>query len=263
MKSGMIFTKKDVVVILGSVVFLLMNLAAVEQRGRERAKRIVCLSNLKQLTAAYNMYADENDGILPLPRTAGGWLQDVDIKTIHFMLETGITRKMFYCPSNTTHQIYNDLFWMYNDTSWNGEKFTNELGFVVSGYCHILELSTFNRPNGAVRPDIVAYEKDTEEKIWVRTNQESSPATRELCIDTIMGVPQSNKTYGRNFSEIAGGIYAGDAVYDRTNHLMNDGNPPGGNIGFLDGHGEWRIFDPDIENGVAVPRYGNTPGFFW
>ena len=193
MKSQSAFTKKDAVVILSSVVFLLMNLAAVENRGRERAKRVVCLANLKQLTAAYNLYANENDGILPLPRTGGGWLSDVDIKTVHFMLETGITRKMFYCPSNTSHQTYNDLFWMFNDKSWDGEKFTNEYGFVVSGYSHILELSYWF--NGFTRPDIVAYEKDTEKKIWLRTNQESSPATRELCIDSIMGIPQSNKKF--------------------------------------------------------------------
>ena len=261
MNATINITKKDLVVIFGCILFVLLNLSAVNNRGRERAKRIVCLANLKQLTAAYNLYAEENGGILPLPRTAGGWLQDIDIKTVHFMLETGITRKMFYCPSNTTHQIYNDLFWMYNDTSWNGEKFTDELGFVVSGYSHLLELSRWS--DGVTRPDIVAYEKDAEKKIWLRTNQENSPATRELCIDTIIGVPQSNAKYGRNFSEIAGGIYAGSAVYDRTNHLMNDGIPPGGNIGFLDGHGEWRVFDPDIENGVAVPRYGNSPGFFW
>ncbi len=263
MKSGIILTKKDTIVILGSVVFLLMNLAAVEHRGRERAKRIVCLSNIKQLTAAYNLYADENDGILPLPRTAGGWLQDFEIKTVNFMLETGLTRKMFYCPSNATHQMHNDLFWMFNNKTWNEEKFTHESGFVVSGYSHILELATFNQPNGTTRPPIVAYEKDTEKKIWLRTNHESSPATRELCVDSIMGVPEAGTRYGRNFAEIAAGIFAQDGVYDRTNHLMSDGNPPGGNIGFLDGHGEWRIFNPDIENGVAVPRYGNSPGFFW
>ena len=262
MKSGIIFTKKDVVVTLGSVVFLLMNLAAVEHRGRERAKRIVCLANLKQLTAACNVFADENDGILPLPTTAGYWLQDTAVNTVNSLLGTGLTRKMFYCPSNTTHQKYNDLFWLYTNKSWNGKRFTSFMvsDYIVSGYCFILELST-----GPPRPAIVAYKKDTEKKIWLRTNRESSPATRELCVDSIMGMRRSNTKYGYDFSQIPGGIYAHDRVYDRTNHLMGDGNPPGGNIGFLDGHVEWRMFDPDIENGVAVPRYGgtSTPGFFW
>ena len=119
MKAKINLTKKDLIVIFGCVVFLLLNLSAVEHRGRERAKRIVCLANLKQLTSAYNLYAEENDGTLPLPTTAGGWLQDVEVKTIHFMLETGITRKMFYCPSNISHQRYNDLFWMFNNSTWD------------------------------------------------------------------------------------------------------------------------------------------------
>lgn len=257
MKSRIIFTKKDVVVALACVVFLLAGLGAVGGSGRERAKRIVCLANLKQLTAAFNVFADENDGILPLPITAGFWLQDIAPNTVNFMLGTGLTRKMFYCPSNATHQKYNDLFWLYANRSWNGKRFTSESGYVVSGYCCILQTISGNRPT------IVAYEKDSEQKIWLKTNRVSSPATRELCVDSIMGIPQSNTKYGYNFDRIPGGIYAQSRVYDRTNHLMSDGNPPGGNIGFLDGHGEWRMFDPDIENGVAVPRYGNAPGFFW
>jgi prepilin-type processing-associated H-X9-DG protein len=252
-----ITTKKDIFVLIACIVFALMNIAAVEQRGRERTRRIVCLANLKQLTAAYNLYADENEGILPLFRTAGSWLQDVEVKTVNFMLGTGIIRKMFYCPSNTSHQKYNDMFWLYNNQTWDGEKFTRESGFVISGYCSILQSSTGNRP--AIR----AYEKDTEKKIWLRTNRESSPATRELCVDLIMGIRQSNTKYGRNFGQIPGGIYAQGAVYDRTNHLITSEEPAGGNIGFLDGHVEWRMFDPEIENGVAVPRFGNNPGFFW
>jgi len=258
MKSRIIFTKKDVIVALACVVFLLAGLGAVGDSGRERAKRIVCLANLKQLTAAFNVFADENDGILPLPITAGFWLQDIAPNTVNFMLGTGLTRKMFYCPSNATHQKYNDLFWLYANNSWNGKRFTSESGYIVSGYAYIMDVA----PPFA-RTAIRAYSKDVEKKIWLRTNQESSPATRELCVDSIMGMPQSNTKYGYNFGQIPGGIYAQSIVYDRTNHLMSDGNPPGGNIGFLDGHGEWRMFDPDIENGAAVPRYGNAPGFFW
>ena len=260
MKSGIILTKRNVIVIIGTIVFLIMNLAAVEQRGREHAKRTVCLANLKQLTAACNVFADENEGRLPLPGTTGAWLEDVAINTVHSMLDTGITRKMFYCPSNTAHQKYNDLFWMFNNDTWDGERFTRESGFVVSGYCFILE-TMYGR-----RQDITAYENDTEEKIWLRTNQESSPATRELCVDTIMGMPRSNTKYGYEFGQIPGGLWAQGAVFDRTNHLITNEEPAGGNIGFLDGHGQWREFNPDLDNsGKAIPRWQgqNSPAFFW
>ncbi len=45
-----------------SVILLLANLAAISTSGRERAKRVVCLANLRQLTSAWSLYADQNDG---------------------------------------------------------------------------------------------------------------------------------------------------------------------------------------------------------
>jgi prepilin-type processing-associated H-X9-DG protein len=72
MKHNINFAKKDVVVVLGCVVFLLMNLAAVAPGGRERAKRTVCLANLKQLTAAWNLYADDYEGNIVNGNTHSG-----------------------------------------------------------------------------------------------------------------------------------------------------------------------------------------------
>ena len=117
--------------------------------------------------------------------------------------------------------------------------------------------------SGNDRPEIVRYKNDDTRKIWVKTTQEKQSGARELCIDSVMGVPQTNAKYGRNFGQVPGGIWAESQVYDQTSHLKSDDEPAGGNIGFLDGHVEWRAFNPDIENGVAVPRFGNTPGFFW
>jgi len=64
MKSKTAFTRKDIVVVLVCVVFLLINLGAIGSGGRRRAKRVVCLTNLRQLTLAWIQYADDNDGKL-------------------------------------------------------------------------------------------------------------------------------------------------------------------------------------------------------
>ena len=56
-------TKKDIVVILVCLIFLVINVGAISG-GRRRAKRILCLTNLKQLTLAWTQYADDNDGKL-------------------------------------------------------------------------------------------------------------------------------------------------------------------------------------------------------
>ncbi len=255
------FTLIELLVVIAIIAILMSILLPALRRVKEQAKQRSCAMRIRQHLFALNMYADENDSKLPLPATAGNWLQDIAIDTVHFMLQTGLTREIFYCPSNSNHQKYNDMFWEFNNQSWNGSKFTNynSSNFIVSGYCYILQVV----PEATPRPEIVRYEDDSEQQIWLRTNQENHPASRELCIDSIMGVPQPNTVYGRNFGQVMGGIYQQSGVYDQTSHLKSDEEPLGGNIGFLDSHTEWRHFKPEIENGVAVPRYGNNPGFFW
>jgi len=254
------FTLVELLVVISIIAILMSILMPVLAAVKEQARQQSCATRIRQHIFAFNMYADENNSKLPLPSTAGWWLQDVAINTVHFMLKTGLKRELFYCPSNANHQKYNDLFWMYNNHTWNGTRFTDPSGFVVSGYCYILETAPTQTP----RPTITPYKKDGMPKIWLKTIQENHPALRELVVDSIMGQPNPSYKYGHNFAEIAGGIYAESGVYDQTSHLRKGTLPIGGNIGFLDGHSEWRMFDPDLEaDGDAIPRYGTSPGFFW
>jgi prepilin-type N-terminal cleavage/methylation domain-containing protein/prepilin-type processing-associated H-X9-DG protein len=251
------FTLIELLVVIAIIALLMAILMPALQRVREQGRKQSCASRIRQHVLALNMYADDNDSKLPLPDTIGAWLQDVAVNTVHYMFDTGMTREMFYCPANHNHQKYNDLFWMFNNNTWNGKRFSSEQGFIVSGYCFILQSTQDSRP------EIVRYENDNLVKVWVKTTQEKNAAYRELVIDSIMGAPESGTKYGRNFAEVAGGIYSQDGVYDSTSHLKSSEEPEGGNIGFLDGHMEWRRFNPDVASGVAVPRYGDTPGFFW
>lgn len=62
MRSRRQIRRSDAATLLVAAAFLLGTLAGVGTAGRERAKRAVCLSHLKQLTKAWLAYADENDG---------------------------------------------------------------------------------------------------------------------------------------------------------------------------------------------------------
>ncbi len=52
--------------------FVLLTVGVVGEEGRERAKRAVCLANLRQLTSAWSLYADQNDGRI-VNGDAGSW----------------------------------------------------------------------------------------------------------------------------------------------------------------------------------------------
>ena len=62
MKHKIAFTKKDLVVALLCLVFLLANLAAVGAGGRKRAKQAVCLSNLRQWSNIFASYLADHEG---------------------------------------------------------------------------------------------------------------------------------------------------------------------------------------------------------
>ena len=133
------FTLIELLVVIAIIAILMGVLLPSLNKVRELAKQRSCATRIRQHLFALNMYADENDSKLPLPTTAGGWLQDVAINTVHFMLQTGLTREIFYCPSNRNHQKYNDMFWLFNNQSWDGKKFASYSSgsFIVSGLLHI------------------------------------------------------------------------------------------------------------------------------
>jgi len=62
MKTNTNFTKKDFVVTLACVLFLLANIAAIGTSGRRRAKEAVCLSNLHQWGNIFKAFLNDNDG---------------------------------------------------------------------------------------------------------------------------------------------------------------------------------------------------------
>ena len=57
--------KKDVLVALACGFFLLANLGAISQSGRQQAMIALCASNMRQASKAIHMFADDSDGFIP------------------------------------------------------------------------------------------------------------------------------------------------------------------------------------------------------
>ncbi len=56
------FTLIELLVVIAIIALLMAILMPALRKAKEQGKRSVCLNNLKQLTLAWTMYADENDG---------------------------------------------------------------------------------------------------------------------------------------------------------------------------------------------------------
>jgi len=54
--------KSDLAVLTLAAAFLALGLSAVGPSGRDRAQRAVCSVHLRQMTQAWSLYADDNDG---------------------------------------------------------------------------------------------------------------------------------------------------------------------------------------------------------
>ncbi|MGD0571696.1 MAG: hypothetical protein ABSB11_01595 [Sedimentisphaerales bacterium] len=57
-------TRADAIIVVTCVALVLAQAGAINPSGRERSKKEVCLANLRMLTAAWKMYADDNGGKL-------------------------------------------------------------------------------------------------------------------------------------------------------------------------------------------------------
>ncbi|MBN1360145.1 MAG: type II secretion system protein [Sedimentisphaerales bacterium] len=255
------FTLIELLVVIAIITVLTTILIPALAHVREQARRRSCAARIRQHVLWLNVYGAENEGRLP-PLAATSWLQDVPVATVNLMLRGGMNRKMFYCPSNFNQQRYIDSFWTLGigQSQWDGTQFLNAPsgagGLVVSGYGFIQQ-TTGRRP---IRP----YERDTVRKEWVQSLRIKNPSLREMVVDLVTGMPDATKDYGMNFVEVDYAVFNKYEVYSGTSHMKNEADPAGGNIGFLDGHVEWRAFNPERDaSGTALSRYDHCPTYFW
>jgi len=204
------FTLVELLVVIAIIGILVALLLPTLAGAKERARRIQCASNLHQIGIGLHLYAEEHRDLLPdcttnNPRFYGSyWPWDLHTNLVSDLFEHGLTRPVFYCPSNP--DMNDSDHW----DSWQDEPYPIR----VVGYVFLM--------NGCIQ---------VPSELW-RTNifgdGNRSAAQTELVIDAV-GSQQGD------FMHLQG------VHVDRSSHVH--GNlPTGGNIAFEDGHSEWRNF---------------------
>jgi prepilin-type N-terminal cleavage/methylation domain-containing protein/prepilin-type processing-associated H-X9-DG protein len=221
------FTLIELLVVIAVIALLMAILMPTLRMAKNQAMRVYCANNVKQLELALVLYATDNRDYFPNHDVGGTWywLWGIDRKTVNRLMKYGPQRDSFYCPANLQQKRYKDIYW---DKWSNAER--------IIGYFSLWDNPPPN--NRGWQP-----QGSGNKKFPVRTSDSRAGET-ELVVDVTYSNEVQYKPpefpYG-NFVKCGGGM-TGWGTYDCANHALSESKCEGGNMGFVDGHVEWRPF---------------------
>jgi prepilin-type N-terminal cleavage/methylation domain-containing protein len=162
------FTLMELLVVIAIIAILAALLLPVLSSAQERARRIQCLNNIRQIGIAMHLYASENRDLLPdcttnNPKFYGShWPWDLNTNVVSELEARDVHRNSLYCPDNPD---------MNADTRWNFYIYSPDAPIRVLGYLFLL--------NGC---------DDVPENLWRRNilgDAGKSPAQTEYILDAV------------------------------------------------------------------------------